>query len=115
MTIVFKLHFKKDASFVAEAMKAFQDAQIEVQKPPGMRGAPTMDIIIALGSAGAFTALYQVINKLLDKNKGRTVKIERGKTKVSLTGYSLPEVKELMEQLAPELLKHAKSKKPTPK
>ncbi len=111
MPTVFQLHFGRDVSFAAEAIQALQDARIEVRKSPRMRSVSPMDIIVALGSAGAFTALYQVIYKLLEKNKDRAVTIERGKTKISLKGYSLPEMKELLEQLAPELLTKTRSKR----
>lgn len=106
----FQLHFWGDDSFESEATQALQDAGIEVRKPPRMRSASPMDIIVALGSAGAFTALYQVICKLLDK-KERALTIERGDTKISLKGCSLQEMKELLEQLAPELLTETRSKR----
>ena len=112
MPIVFQLHFGKDASFLAETTQALHDVGIEVREPPTMRSVSPGDIIVALGSAGAFTALYQVIFKLLEKNKNRAVTFEYEKTKISVTGYSLPEVKELLEQLAPELLMNNKSNKP---
>ena len=111
MPTVFQLHFGKDVSFEAEATQALQDAGLEVHELPRMRGVSPMDVIVALGSAGAFTALYQVICKLIEKNKDRAVTIERGKTKISINGYSLPEMKELLEQLAPELLTKTRSKR----
>ena len=111
MPTVFQLHFGRDASFAAEAAQTLRDAGIEVREPPRMRSASSMDIIVALSSAGVFTALYQVICKLIEKNKDRSVTIERGKTKISLNGYSLPEMKELLEQLAPEFLTKTKPKR----
>ena len=111
MSTRLQLCFGKDASFAAEAMQALQNAGIDFRKTPRMRGVSPMDIIIALGSAGAFTALYRVISKLLDKNKDREVTIKRGETEICLKGYSLPETNELLEQFAPELLKKNRPKR----
>jgi len=72
---------------------------------PPSRGIPAnlSQILVSLGSAGAFTALYQVISKFLEKNKDRELTIERKGIKVVIKGHGLPEEYILLEMLAPEL------------
>lgn len=62
-------------------------------------GLPITEVVIALSSAGAFTAIYQVICKFLERNKDREITLERGKVKVTVKGHSLPEEKELLDAL----------------
>jgi hypothetical protein len=76
-----------------------------------IRGVSANEIIIALGSAGAFTALYQVISQFLLKNKDREITIERKGLKLTLKGHNLLEEKALLEQLAPELISKTRKTK----
>ena len=111
MSTKLQLSFVGDASFVAEAIQALQNTGIEMRKTPRTRGVSLIDIIVTLGSAGAFTALYRVISKLLEKDKNCEVMIKRGETEICLKGYGLPKTNELLEQLAPELLKKTPPKR----
>ena len=60
-------------------------------------------IFLAFGSAGAFTALYQVISKYLERHKEREISLERGGVKITIRAHSLPEERELLGKLFPEL------------
>jgi hypothetical protein len=62
-------------------------------------GLPITEVVIALSSAGAFTAIYQIICKFLERHKDREITLERGKVKVTVKGHSLPEEKELLDAL----------------
>ena len=67
---------------------------------------PGLEMIVALGSAGVFTAVLQTIQQFLYKNKEREITLEReGKkvTKISIKGHGLSEEKELLKELLPEL------------
>ena len=61
------------------------------------------NLIIGLGSAGAFSALYQVLCKYIDKDKTRSITIETKSVKLTLTGHSRAEEKAMLELLFPEL------------
>lgn len=100
MAILLRIHIGNDAAFSAEATQAFKEAGIETRTPRRRGGPLPLDIIIALGSAGAFSTVYQIFAKLLDKDKGRAVTIETKNTKISVTGFSLSQVKEFLEHLA---------------
>ncbi len=66
------------------------------------------EMMVALTSAGAFTTFYQVICKLLEKNKYREITIQRKGTRVSIKGHTLPEERELLEKLVPEFMHYKK-------
>lgn len=75
-----------------------------ISETPIDRNVPIpFEVIIALGSAGAFTALYQIICKVIGKNEAREVVIEKDGVKISIKGHSLPEQKELLDKLLPQL------------
>jgi hypothetical protein len=64
------------------------------------RGAlPPTEIIVALGSAGVFSAVFQVISSYLTKNKDREITLEHNGSKITIKGHSLPEEKELLQKL----------------
>lgn len=65
---------------------------------------PLNDLLVTLGSAGAFTALYQIISMILQRHKERELTFERGETKITIKGHNLPEERELLKQLFPENL-----------
>jgi hypothetical protein len=109
MKTILWIHLGNDAALAAEATQAIKDAGIEICHPRPERVGVPLEIIVALGSAGAFSGLYQIIGKLLEKNKGWEVTIESERGKITIKGPTLPEVKELLEQLAPELTKRKTS------
>ena len=102
-----------DPILAVEATQAIRAAGIEVRaQTRRTRGVPPLtDIIVALGSASAFTALCKVLCKLLEKHKDKEITIERNKTKIHLRGYCLPEVQELLQELTPELIDREKSRR----
>jgi hypothetical protein len=57
-------------------------------------------MLVALGSAGAFTALYRVIASYIGRNKERELVLEINGNKLSVKGHSLPEEKELLTLFA---------------
>jgi hypothetical protein len=63
-----------------------------------------MEIIIALGSVGAFTAIYQLLSSYVQRHSGKELSLEKNGTKISLKGHSQPEAMDIIRQLAPELL-----------
>jgi len=76
---------------------------------PPERGIPHVgEIIVAIGSAGAFQALYQVICKVLEKNKDREIIVVRKDKQITIKGHSLPEEKDIIRQIAPELIRRPK-------
>lgn len=118
-----------DNQFVFELTRSVQEAKGAVyhqiaSPPPNLpdyelrHGAISpAEIIVALGSAGIFTAVYQAIASYLTRNQARELTLTKGKVTITIKGHSLPEESELLKQLAPELLpqetkeKNAKSQR----
>jgi hypothetical protein len=72
---------------------------------PLKRGLPVpFEVVVAVGSAGAFTALYQVICKVLEKDKDRELTLEYGKKKIIIKGHSIRKGKEILNNLFPEFI-----------
>jgi Effector Associated Constant Component 1 len=65
---------------------------------------PDAEFIVALGSAGVFTALIQTINKFLERNKGREITVEREGKKITIKAHGLREEREILQELFPELV-----------
>jgi hypothetical protein len=107
--LTLRIDLGDDELLNAEAAQALKAAGVEIESPeqPGgplrTRGAvAASDLIVALGSGGAFTALYQVLSALIARHHEREIQIERGGVKVSLKGHSLAEEKDLLARLFPE-------------
>lgn len=71
--------------------------------------APPTEFLVALGSAGAFTAVYKIICKYLERHKDRELTLEKDNVKVTLKGHSLPEERALMKELSLESLQESQS------
>jgi hypothetical protein len=67
------------------------------------------EVIVTLGSAGAFTALYKVLSKVLNVNKNRQITIQHKESSISITGHSLMEEEALIKMIAPHLLDDKKT------
>jgi hypothetical protein len=65
--------------------------------------APT-DVVVALGSAGIFTAIYKVITTFIDRNKSRSVSLSVGNKKITITGHNMPEEVLVLNAILPELV-----------
>ncbi len=104
MVTVLRITSESDPAFLEEVVKAINEAGIEIQDEARVRDLLPLpvDIIVALSSAGVFTTLYQVLAKLLDKNKGREVQIESKYGKIILKNHPFVEEKEFIERLAPK-------------
>jgi hypothetical protein len=69
--------------------------------------ALALEVLLALGSAGAFTVFYQTIAAYLKRDEGRELTLEKGDVRITLKGRNLPEELALIRKLAPELLPQA--------
>jgi len=92
--------------FFLEMKKRVQDAGSDIHYRGEGRGSyvPPTEIIVALGSAGVFSALYQTISSYLTRNQDKELTLEKGDTKITIKGHTLPEEMKLLELFAPELL-----------
>ena len=112
MTTILRVNLGDNDVLANEAIEAIKESGIKIQLPRRNRGSispEAIQVIIALGSAGAFTALYQVIGTLLERNKGWEIQIEnKNEKKVTIKGPTLVGVKELLQHLAPELIEGKK-------
>ena len=61
--------------------------------------SPPMDIIIALGTAGVFTTVVQIINKFLEKHDNREIIFEHGDTKIAIKGHNPKDTEEIFNKL----------------
>jgi|CXWL01.1.fsa_nt_gi hypothetical protein len=55
-------------------------------------------MIIALSSTGAFTALYQIVAKVMERNKDREISLEYAGAKIVIKGHSLPDERKFIQQ-----------------
>ncbi len=95
-----------------EFVSELSNAEIEIETPSRrVRGEPLVDLVVTLGSAGVFTALYQIIFKLVEKNKDRSITIKFKKGEITINGHSLPEELDLLRIVAPELMDQKKPKR----
>ena len=66
----------------------------------GSIALPTInEIIVTLGSAGAFSVLYQIVSAYLRRSDEREVTFEKDDMRITIKGHSLPEEKVLLKQL----------------
>jgi hypothetical protein len=94
-----------DPELLTKLTEAAEAAGLRPTLPVRLRTVPpAAEIILAIGSAGAFTALYQIIGSLLKKNENRELTLKLGDVELTLKGHTLPEEEALLERLAPELL-----------
>ena len=102
--------------FMQELTKSTKDlGELSVTRPSTsarMRsfGIPFEQIMIALGSAGAFTALCRLLSKYLERYRDREVIVEKDGTKISLKGLPEPEVKNLLIKLLPDSMLQSESR-----
>jgi hypothetical protein len=99
-----------DVNRALEDLKQLKNA---IQESPHLRIAnlntrrAIPEIIVALGSAGAFTALYKIICELINKDKSKKFVVERTingqKTKFECNGFSAKEMGKLFQMLPTEL------------
>jgi hypothetical protein len=103
-----RIHIIGDPDVMDELRAAVEHAGLSVASPARMRGAALpSEIIIALGSAGVFSAFFQVLSTVLTRNKTRLLKITRGTCSLTISGHTLPEELELLSQLVPEFRQEA--------
>ena len=62
-------------------------------------GSFIINMVVALGSAGAFTAVYKIICKWFDRNKNRKLIIGTPDIHITIEGHSIPEQRELLDRL----------------
>ena len=114
-TILQILSDKNEPYDLVEMTQAIENAGIEIrERRQRVRGLPAIDIIIALGSAGVFTAFYKVICKFFEKNATRSLTIKYKGGEITINGHSLPEETALLNLIAsefPEQRSLAKEKK----
>ena len=112
MSTLFQIKIDDDPDLVEELTEAIAEASPDIEDlTPRGRNVPVTEIIVALGTAGAFAGFYQIITTLLTKNLSRELAIERDGVKISLKGQSIPEMEALIEKFAPELIKQKTSKR----
>lgn len=99
------IHVRGEAGLRAEILREIKLRRLATLPVLRTRSLPVpAEIVVAIGSAGAFTAFYQVINKFLERNKDRELRLEGNGRSLSIKAHSLLEEQALLKQLAPELI-----------
>jgi hypothetical protein len=60
------------------------------------------ELIVALGSAGAFSGVFRLLLSYLTRHRDRIITVQRGNTKVTIKGHSQPQETALMATLFPD-------------
>jgi hypothetical protein len=102
MANVLRLRSDSGAAFGRVLMREMEEAGLS-PKPVGHMIPGALEIVVALGSAGAFTTFYNVLSKLLNANKNREITIQFNGFSLSIKGHSVPEEEALLKQIAPQL------------
>ena len=92
-----------------ELVDALKTGGLEISRGPRTRGEPIVDIIVALGSVGAFTSLYKIICNFFIKDKDRKLIIKHKGGEIEIVGHSLPDEMALLQKIAPDLAERKKS------
>jgi hypothetical protein len=114
MPFIIEIKISDNTIDALEVVNMMKGANIEIRHAQGLheRGANfPVELVLALSSAGTFTALYQVICKLIEKNKDREIMIRRGDTQVIIKGHKISEENQLLQELLPELAPQKTPKK----
>ena len=85
---------------LARELRSIEGANVQDTASAAARFSE-VELIVALGSAGAFTAAYNVIARYLERNKNSKVTVRKAGQEVTITGYSRSEASELLAQLYP--------------
>ncbi len=72
---------------------------------PGFTLEQANSLLVALGSAGAFTTFYKILVKVMERNKDKEITLERKGIKFIIKGHSLPEEKAFIQKLFPKSIK----------
>lgn len=103
MPIMVHLSAEDQPGLIAELEETAGELGLNPTHPARLRAGPLpVEVIVALGSAGAFTALFQLVSSFLSKNKDRELTISipsEGKT-LTMKGHSLSEEKDMLRLLA---------------
>lgn len=104
MNTPIQLNIYCERGLMKELMDALKLKDLEFKQPVGLRNDLAIsEIIVALTSAGAFTAIYQIIASILKKNEKRKIMVKTPKTTISIEGHSISDEESLLKILAPEL------------
>jgi len=92
-----------EVALVAELAETMKRAGLNVSQGPRKRGEPVSDIVVMLGSTGAFTVLYKIMFKFLEKDKDRKIVLKYKDGEIEIVGHSMPEELELIQKFKPYL------------
>lgn len=95
-----------DAAALAQQLREYATVTTPSAAPAPQRYTGA-EIMIALGSAGAFTAAYQIIKAFLDRHQNTEVSVQQGDRHASFKGYSAPDARTLLRETFPDRHKDA--------
>jgi hypothetical protein len=92
-----------------EIVSELERAGLSVQRGAiRTRGAAAaIDVLVALGSAGVLTIVYQCLTVWCARHEDRELTLEFKGRKITMKGHSPPEQMDVLRQLAPEFLESA--------
>ena len=65
------------------------------------------ELLVTLASSGALAALFNIIQKVLERHKNQEIQIKRNDATYILKGHSVGEARELLTQLLADSAKEA--------
>jgi hypothetical protein len=105
MNTLIHLKISCDPELMKELTDSLESKGLKTKQAVGLRNELAVsEIIIAISSAGAFTAIYQIIASILKKNEKRKITFKTKKTTISIEGHNISEEESLLKILAPELI-----------
>ena len=95
------ISFDADPSFGVDVLTAIDAEGFEAYQRPGrVRGdIPITDIVVSLGTAGAFTAIKDVISGIMGKHTQKSIYVKFKGTEIKLEGFSQKEELEMLDKL----------------
>ena len=103
--VALRLHVSPATDAPGGFCEILRNAGLSARPSSRVRGLPIPpEVIVALGSAGVFSALFRTVSSFLQRNTGHEVTMSRGDVSITLKAHTLSEERELLGLLAPELL-----------
>lgn len=103
----------RDYRFQDDLEQSLQDQGCIYLEHPFVEACPELagfsNLLVILGSTGAFTAAYHIICKYMERHKDKELTLRSGDVIITIKGHSLPEERNLIRDLFPEEFKESRT------
>lgn len=109
-TILIKIDAGGDPTSIEELCESIsENDELQLLTPLRTRGTLLSEIVITLGTIGAFEFLWSLLKRISNKNETKEFTLTKDKTSISFKGYSQKDINEVIKALAPELIEEKKN------